>query len=319
MQTRTEESNLVPYLRALWARRWLVVAVTALLAVASLAYSAVAPKSYTATSRLLLEAPLPTALLAANGSNAYQAPVNPLDAVQVVASGAVARLVAAEVGQAPAVSAVPVANSDVVAVSVTSSSPQLAQKAATAYAKGYITYEQQQTSAALQHASQGLQQELTSVEATVASLGQQITASGGNAGAQTEAAVTQAALQADETTLKEQMATYQMLASAPAGEVGQLITPAGLPRSPSSPAPARNLMYAVVAGVVLGALAALALQYRDDVAARQRMPHLANGAVGWSHATVPVEGAAGGAGPVTRWGDDPTVRERTRTSKGGIR
>lgn len=319
MPIPSEQSNVVPYLRALWARRWLVVAVTALFAVVSLGYSALAPKSYTATAKLLLEAPLPTALLTANGSTAYQSPVNSVDAAQVVESGAVAQLVAEQLGRSPGVSAVSVGTSDVLDISSSSSDAKLAQRAANAYAQAYISYERQQTNAALVHASTVLQKELSSVEAAVASFGAEIAGSNGNAGLQTEAATAQAALQAEETGLKNQIATYQTLASAPAGEIGQVITTAALPTSPSSPRIARNVVFALIAGVVVGMLAALALQYRDDVAARQRGPHLANGSVPGPVRTVVGVEPAGTTGAAGGWSDAPTGPAWPRTSKGGIR
>ncbi|HZU80410.1 MAG TPA: Wzz/FepE/Etk N-terminal domain-containing protein [Acidimicrobiales bacterium] len=260
MQTATE-GTVQAYARTVWHRRWVVTAVTLFAVVVALLYCLATSKQYDATSELLLAPQLPSAVLQANDPAASQGTVDVPTAVQVITSGQVASLVRKSLGtQAPPVTVAQVGATAVVKITVESPNPELARRAADAYANAYLDNQRQQVANALQQAAQVLQQRLQAVEQAVNTVSGEISANAGNgslAGAQTELATTQQALQVEQSTLQNQLTTYQSLVANQTFESGQLISPATTPTKPAKPKTVEYVVLALILGIVFGVLLAL--------------------------------------------------------------
>ena len=159
---RPVESPRVPP-HASRRRQWVIILVTVACVGLSLAYSAVTKPVYQATANLLLTPQLSSTLLQANNSNVVTAVDVPTD-IQLVESDPVAQVVREAIPNAPSVSVTEVGTTNVVAVSVQSTNPKLAARAATAYARAYITVQQRQAVDSLSNAAQIVQNNVNSVQ-----------------------------------------------------------------------------------------------------------------------------------------------------------
>jgi uncharacterized protein involved in exopolysaccharide biosynthesis len=261
MGDRSEQSSLVDYARILWFWRWVVIAVTLGCLVLSLLYSLTATKVYEAKADLLLAPPVSTALLQSENPVASGSMVDVPTGIEIIGSATVASMVAKSVGSAPTETAKQVGTSSVVEITVESTKPSLAAKAADAYANAYVTLQHQQTTSALDQAQNSLREHLASVQAAVNSVSNEIARTSSNQpGVQAELAAVQSALQVEEATLQNQIATDQAMVSDGALGGGELITPASIPTKPSKPKTAEYSVFAVIIGLIVGIGLALILQ-----------------------------------------------------------
>jgi uncharacterized protein involved in exopolysaccharide biosynthesis len=265
MDTGADQSSLLEYAQVIWARRWTVIAVTVGAVVVSLVYSAAATKQYQATADMLLTQPLPATLLQATNPQSGQVVVDVPTQIQVIESATVADMVKKSIGSSPPLTVTQIGTTDVVTLDAKAGTPRLAQTAADAYARAYIRLEHEQTAQSLHVASQALQQRLTSVEAAISSVESEASRTNPSAyGVQAELGTEQSSLQLEESTLANQLATYQLYVSNQQFESGQLLTPAPLPTKAASPKPAEYAVLALLLGVVLGLALALALRFFES-------------------------------------------------------
>jgi tyrosine-protein kinase len=168
-----EDQSLIRYIRVLRERLWVIVACTALVAAAAVAYVELAPKTYQAQATLLVQA------ASSNDSVLSGLPVlhSTGDPTQDVLTGAglittqpvaVAVVHALHLKLSPSdalgdVQASPIGQTDLVAVQATASSPSLAQRLATAFVQQRIAL-----STARMHAA--IAAELPSLQAQVAAV-----------------------------------------------------------------------------------------------------------------------------------------------------
>lgn len=260
------DSDLHEYLGILWRRRWSVVATVVLAVVLAGAYSVARPVRYEATAELQLQPQIPQALLQANGAP-EQAQVNVPTEIAVIGSRAVATIARQSVPDAPPVSATEVGVTQEVALSVVSSDPRLAARAANAYADAYLTFQRRQTAAVLDAAAASLQQRLHSVDdlITLDQLELAQPALAPRAASGIDAAL--GSLQTEAATLGDRIGAYQQLASSPTGEAGRVVSAAPVPQAKVHSG--RTLLLGLVGGLVLGiGLALLRESFARDAAAR---------------------------------------------------
>ncbi len=249
----TEFGNEPPfrtYLQILQHRKWWVGSITVLGLAASLAFSLTAHKQYSATAQLLIQ---PSVNASGLGTVEEQA-VTPTDVqteLQLATSAPVQRAVRARLNSTPAVSASEVAQTDVMAITATSSEPSKASLIANLYATAFVQYQQAVVTDSLTTAEAQLRSQISSIGQQVRSFGRNSTSAGASA------------LLNQEAVLKEQLAQMQVTGATDTGDV-ELVTPAQTPVSPSSPKPVKDTLVGLFSGLALGLGAAFLRHSFDD-------------------------------------------------------
>lgn len=258
------------YLRTIRRQKWTIACVTLVGAAAALGMTRLQTPIYQAQAQILLE---PSQSESALAGVSQVVPANIPDEIQRLQSASVVAAVRAKLGSAPAMSASSLTGTDVMVVSVKSSSAAYAARAANTYAQAYLSVRQSQAQSATSATLATLENQLKTVQNQIRAAGGSPTATGGagQAGANPQVA----ALTQEETTLNTQIDSLQ-LASALNSGGAQIIQPAAVPSSPVSPKPIRDGALGFGGGLVLGlGLAFLREQLdetmsnKDDLAAAQ--------------------------------------------------
>jgi polysaccharide biosynthesis transport protein len=260
-----EGLNLQDYVRILRQRKWVVALFVVLAVLASIGYCKLQKAQYTGTAQLLLTPQLSTTILdatdpSANASSATSNVDVPTD-TQVIESTAVEESAARTVSHPPKVAVSEVGITDVVTVSTTSTDPKVAAAAANAYAHAYLAVQQSQSVTSLTSASKLVSSHIASVASEITRLDQQIAATTGPAAVALESQIP--SLESQLSTYQEELAQYNFYASLNTGG-GQVITPAKVPTSPSSPKTAEDAVIAGFLGLLIGVGVALLREYFDD-------------------------------------------------------
>ncbi len=262
------------YLGVLRSRKWSVVSITVALVVIVVGLSLLQTPIYTATAKVLVQ-PLPS-----GPSSTTLIPVDVGTESQIVASQPVAKKVRSSTasgmslkellsgldvqGATPATGTV-TSGAQLLQVDYSSPSPSRAANMADAFAKAYIDYRTQQTLGATQQAKRSVQQQLSSASGQLDQLDKRLDAAraAGDSGLVST-------LESQRNILIARMGVLQQrlddLQPTPAQRTGgaQLIQPAQVPTSPSSPDYVRNALLALVVGLVLGIGFAFLRQRLDD-------------------------------------------------------
>lgn len=263
MRPPAESAGLSRYLQIVRDRIGFVVGVTLLALVAAIAYLAVAPKTYEAEADVIVtpasDEQLNTGLPLIRESN------DPTRDVETVARLIASRTVAIRARAAlkddrtptallSSVDAAPVAQSNIVSVTATGSSPEEARDTANAFADGLVRERTRQLHRALDEKITGLQ---ASVKQQTAS---ELNAPGG---------------------LRSQLSALQALRQGSDPSV-RIQTRAAAPTSPASPKPLLTIAAGLVAGLTLGLAGAFALfavdprlRREEQLRERYRIPVLA--------------------------------------------
>jgi succinoglycan biosynthesis transport protein ExoP len=252
----TEETiDLREYIAILRGRKWTIILTAALVVTAALAFSLQQTPLYTAEARLLVE-PVPSQ----EQQSSFLPAVNLETERELVQSMPVAELVKEELGLDTPVDELlggldvqVVTETEVLIVGYTSDDPAQSQRAANAFAQGYIANRRNQALENLRAASSDIQRNIEGVEQQLADLEERI--------ADAEVAADEGALTALEsqrTSLLTQLGVLELqLQELRPGEAvrsagGQVLAPATLPASPSSPNLLRNALLAAFLGLALG-------------------------------------------------------------------
>jgi capsular exopolysaccharide synthesis family protein len=256
MDTYDDEarSSLRQYLHTLWRRRVVVVAFVAVFVAVALAYGVATTKVYRGTADLLLTPQVSSALLQATNSVDSAVTIDVPTAIEVIQSSSLQQDVQKSIPSAPGVSASEVGTTSVVAISVDSTNPKLAARAANAYAEGYLHLQQKQATATIDGAILLLTERLNSIQSSIASAQG---AAGGSPTFQIQG------LQEEAVTLQNEITNDQLVAGESSAD-GQVVSAASVPTAPVKP---KTLEYAVLAGLlglVLGIGVAMLLEFFDD-------------------------------------------------------
>jgi succinoglycan biosynthesis transport protein ExoP len=243
------EPTLRGYLCVLSRRRWWVAAISLLGLGVSLVLSLTATNQYTATAQLLVQSvgsinssTSPAAYLITSAEVQTE--------LQLVTSAQVQKQVRAQLGSAPGVSALEVGQTNVIAVTAVSVDPARAARIANAYARAFVAWTTATTISNLAAAESQLNTQINAI-------GKEIKRLPSNSAAQS------AALSNQQAVLKGQLAQLQV-AGATASTGLELVTPATVPISPSSPKPTQDALLGLIAGFALGIGAAFLRDNLDD-------------------------------------------------------
>jgi len=254
MELEPVEINLRIYLQIIRRRFLWILAVTVLIVVVAVAYSSVQKKQYSATAQLLVQPA--SGSVPISGTQQTVSSTDVLTELSLVTSTPVKTQVTKKLGYSPNVSAAEVGQTNLIGVTATASTPAEAATVANTYAKTFVA--QQATSAidAIDAAEQQLQGQINALNAQLQPLESQQNPSAGTTS-------TISALASQEAVLKEQLAELQVTGSETPGGI-EVATEASPPTSPSSPKPLRDGALALGIGILLGLVAAFAVEYFDN-------------------------------------------------------
>jgi non-specific protein-tyrosine kinase len=247
MALDSPELGFRDYLSALRRRRFIVIAAAASALLAALVFSQLQTPRYEATAELLLRQRATEALFNED-SRQRSDPTRALNTeIRVLNSGPVQEIVQRKIGAVPEVSGTPIGQTDVVAVRVASEDAKLAAAGANAYAEAYIDHRRTQAVDDLFQAGQKIQEKL-------AQLQQQLD----------EASPTQrVSLEQNRAFFENERDKLQLTAQLASGGA-EIVKRAKVPTDPYSPTPVRNGIVAMSLGLLIGAGAALLIEYIDD-------------------------------------------------------
>jgi len=244
------EPTIRGYLHILRRGRWWIAALSLLGLGVSLALSLTATKQYVATAQLLVQSTGNVDVITGNqGVTSAEVQTE----LQLVTSAQVRGAVTKQLGSAPAVSAVQVGQTNVIAVSAASSVPGRAAQVANSYARAFVNWSTKTAISNLAAAENQLNGQITAISTEIGHL-----SSGNSAQA--------SALSNQEAVLKGQLAQLQV-AGATASTALELVTPATAPTSPSSPKPVQDALLGLLAGLIAGTGAAFLRDSLDDTLA----------------------------------------------------
>jgi capsular polysaccharide biosynthesis protein/Mrp family chromosome partitioning ATPase len=259
--------ELADYLRVLRRRWWIVVAFACLGVLVAGAYVVKTPKTYTATAAVFVNANAASATQLL-GSRTSGLAVNMDNEAQVVQSNPVAdpagKAMRASDSPAELVKHVNVAvpaNTTVLQISCSGPTPQWAASCAEAFASSYLSRREALAKGKVTFEINQLEQREHDALAKVLTLRKQIAATPpGNSSKR-------ALLRSEVSGSKAELLTLRGDVSALTGSVnynpGYVLTPATAPASPSSPKPLLDLPSGLLAGLLLGLLAAFIADRRD--------------------------------------------------------
>jgi polysaccharide biosynthesis transport protein len=253
-------TDLRTYLAILRHRKWTIVLLTGLVVASALLFSFRQTPVYTSETRVLVR-PV--------GSTSVVIPpqVNLDTERALVDSVAVASRVREdlELSGSPEMLLDPLdvsveTNTEILSIRYTDLDPLTAQRLAQGFAEAYLGFRREQTQQELQAQATGIRTQISEIEDRIADLNGQI--------AETRDPQEQQALSVQHDTLVARLAVLEqelLRAGTPIpGGGGEIVTPADLPDSPSSPDHVRNAVLALVVGLALGIGMAFLRERLDD-------------------------------------------------------
>lgn len=241
------EPTIRGYLHILRRGRWWVAALSLLGLSAGLALSLTATKQYVATAQLLVQS---VGNAGAVTGNQDVTTTEVQTELQLVTNAQVRGVVSKKLGTAPQVSAAQVGQTNVIAVSAVSPVPARAARIANAYARAFVDWS---TTTAIGNLAAAENQ----LSSQIAAIGEEI----GHLSSGSSPQAT--ALWNQEAVLKGQLAQLQV-AGATASTALELVTPATVPTSPSSPKPVQDALLGLLVGLIAGIAAAFLHDSLDD-------------------------------------------------------
>jgi capsular exopolysaccharide synthesis family protein len=263
--SKQENSDLRTYLKVLKSRKRTIVVVFVLVVAAVLAYSFAQTKQYTATAEVLIQPSGAPPQVGGTETTSLQ-PSDIQTQVQLISSAPVKASVTTKLGKkAPDVSVTPVGQTDVIDVAATSPRPQEAAAVANAYATSYVDFRRGQAVDSLVGAAQQVQAKIRDIDGQVAALNNQVASAPSSQRSSVQQSVTPQlnALSDQEAALKTQLGQLQLNSAVQTG-AAQVVTPAAVPTSPSSPQIVRNGLIGAAVGLLLGIGIAFLRDYFDD-------------------------------------------------------
>lgn len=257
------EPTIRGYLHVLRRGRWWVAAFSLLGLGISLALSLTATKQYSATAQLLVQS-TGNVNLSAGADQTLITAAEVQTELQLVMSAQVQSDVRKELGSTPGVSAAQVGQTNVIAVTAVSPDPALAAKIANTYSQAFVDWS---TATAISNLSVAENQ----LNSQIKAIGKEIDRMPSSTSAQASA------LSNQQAVLKGQLAQLQVV-GATASTGLELVTPATVPTSPSSPKPSQDALLGILAGLALGVGAAFLRDSLDDTLTDSRALERVSGA-----------------------------------------
>jgi capsular exopolysaccharide synthesis family protein len=266
-----QQKSPIHFWRVIWAKRLTVLLVAVLAVAGSIGVDLMRSRQYTATASLQFFSQYYT--------QAVIAPVSSQDVVtdiQLVTSAAV-KVEVAKILKAipPSATVTQVGTTSVATVTVTSPDPRFAAQAANAYVKAYITQTQNSFLAQAQSAQVPLQTQITNLQTQITNIQNQLVHASGSQSNSLTSQLNQLTLR--QETLQSQLSQIQ-ISTAQATGGGRLVSPALVPKTPSSPKPVTDALLALLLGLVAGIVIVLLRDFFDDrIKSQEDLETVSNG------------------------------------------
>ncbi|HVF14043.1 MAG TPA: polysaccharide biosynthesis tyrosine autokinase [Acidimicrobiales bacterium] len=237
------------YVQGIWRRRVAILLAVLVIVGFSMVISSSRPTVYRATAEVLVQ---PNGVEAALDPG--RPPADPERLVEteirILASPAVREAVRIALGEAPAISAEPAGDADVIAIHADDGTPERAATIANAYADAYVAVRRQQTEDAATAATAEIQKRVGELQAQIDAIPPAQVGTG-------------EPLEAQQSALRQQLDRLQVLRAVRSG-ASQVVTTAAQPTSPLSPRPGRAGLLAGILGLAFAAASAALLERMDD-------------------------------------------------------
>jgi capsular exopolysaccharide synthesis family protein len=290
--------ELRDYLHVLRRRRVLVALGVIVVVGGALVASLLQTPVYRASATVLLQPSANETLFNPNTGQATS-PNDVATAIQVVGSRPVQDQVRQQLGVAPAVSAGPIGQTDVIAISADSTIPAQAVSVANAYANGFIDVRRTQAVDDLLAAAAQIQGKVADLQKQIDALDLQVS----NAplalrdSVQATVAPERDALLTEQSAFKQKLNETQVDSALQNGGA-QLVSPAVAAGSPIKPRTRRSLVIAVIVGLMFGIGLAFLFEHLDDsIKSKDDLDRAVRGVVptigliptvpGWKHREEP--------------------------------
>jgi Mrp family chromosome partitioning ATPase/capsular polysaccharide biosynthesis protein len=238
--SQQEALDLRAYLRPIWRRKWIVLAIAVVAAAATYLISSHQQKAYVSNTTLYVTDADPTLDITTPASNGVTG-TSLANVAQLITAASVTNAVSRTLGRPASSAGSVVATASTVAnfvtVTATSQNPIMAARLANTYVTAYLDSRAQAVAVKARRDEQAAQ-------LTLASL-QKNTTTGG-----------------ERQTLLQQIGTYRQAVLNPSSGA-QVTNRAAVPVSPISPRPKRDAIFGGVVGLVLGLIVAFCLDLLD--------------------------------------------------------
>jgi capsular exopolysaccharide synthesis family protein len=268
------------YVRVIRRRKLIILTSIGLVTVSAFGASAVRQKVYESSAEVLLQSRLAESIFARINEQTSLG-----TEIQVLKSAPVAQLVRKKIGAAPAVTVVPITQTELFEIRARSTSPERAAAVANAYGEAYIEYRRKQAVDDLLQAGQQIEKQIIELQLQIDDLTEQIAAAGprqlATAGPKQFATASliprRDSLLTQQGLLRQKLDELQADASNRAGGA-QLVNPATAPTTPASPQPKRDGLMGMLAGSLLGLAFAFIVENIDDtIKMKEELEEVAHG------------------------------------------
>lgn len=252
--------DLRRYLRGLLRRKLLVLVVVVFAVATALGVAALQTPRYQGVAQVVVQ-PKTTDTLFQPTTPQSDPQVSVATEIQVIKSPPVQAAVVAKLGPVAKVSASQVGTTLVIQIKGYATTAARAAQVANAYASAYLQQSRSQAVSALTQAATQLQSQISALQSQVNQIDSQLP----NASAATQQSLTanRTSLLSQEDTFRQQLSEVDVQASLTSGGA-QLVSSASPPKKPVQPTPVRDVILAVVAGLLLGTGLAILAEYMDD-------------------------------------------------------
>ena len=255
------DADIRRYLRGLLRRKLTVLSVVVIAVATAIALSVVQTPRYEGEAQVVLQAQSGQSLFNQTTPPQTDPQVSVDTEIEVIKSPPVQAAVVERLGPVGKVSATRVGQTLVIAVKGFATTARRAADVANAYAGAYLDLSKNSATAKLLQAGQQLQGQITSIQAQIDRIdGQLATAPASQQGALN---ASRTSLLSQQDVFRQRLAEVQVDASLATGGA-QLVASAAPPAAPVQPTPVRNVILAVVAGLLLGVGLACLVEYLDD-------------------------------------------------------
>lgn len=258
-----ETADIRHFLGILKGRKWSVALVALVTVASALFFSYQQTPVYSASSRVLVKSPVLT-------PGQYVAPPNLATEAEIASSDAVASLAADRVsGSVPLetllanVRVEPVVETEVLVITYSATDPSSAQRGANAFAETYLTYRQTQAEETLEAAQRRYEDRIRELRNRIDILDKRIRSEEKSGGNTSELETQRSIILAQIGDISERLEDVRPGQGA-SSDVGEIIAPAEVPESPSSPNHLRNAAFGLIFGLALGILVAFLRDRLDD-------------------------------------------------------
>ncbi len=265
--TRTVDPETPPdldirrYLRGLVRRKVTVLSVVVIAALTAIGFSALQTRKYVGQAQVVIGSKSSQSLFNQSSPPQTDPQVSVDTEIQVIKSPPVQAAVVSKIGPVSKVSATRVGMTLVIAVKGYATTARRAADVANAYAAAYLDLSKKNAADDLMLAGQQLQTQISSLQAQIDRLDAQLatapTSQQGGLGS------SRSSLLAQQDIFRQRLAEVQVDASLATGGA-QLVASASPPGAPVQPTPVRNVILAIVAGLLLGVGLACLAEYLDD-------------------------------------------------------